>query len=166
MQCQQACTYSCSLPSQLACQHLRVKHCYVARTSPPLRWTSLQLNGTWAVLQMRNMEVGDRRGSAGAVADMALTACCRRKALLAYFGERRGRCESSEELCDFCSDPKAVVCIRAHHPKVALSTGRGVCTLWQLDCKWYGSIARICCTGILAIFESNSNCAAYELLSR
>lgn len=77
---------------------------------------------------MRNMEVGDRRGSAGAVADMALTACCRRKALLAYFGERRGRCEPSEELCDFCSDPKAVVCVRAHYPKVALSTVCGVCT--------------------------------------
>ena len=55
------------------------------------------------------MEVGDRRGSAEAVADLALTACCRRKALLAYFGEKRGRCQPSEELCDFCRDPKAVV---------------------------------------------------------
>ena len=58
---------------------------------------------------MRNMEVGERRGSAAAVADLALTACCRRKALLAYFGEKRGRCESPEELCDFCTDSKAVV---------------------------------------------------------
>ena len=33
--------------------------------------------------QMRNMEVGDRRGSTEAVGDLALTACCRRKALLA-----------------------------------------------------------------------------------
>ncbi len=60
-------------------------------------------------IQMRNMEVGDRRGSAEAVGDLALTACCRRKALLAYFGEKRGRCEPPEELCDFCRDPKAVV---------------------------------------------------------
>ena len=66
--------------------------------------------GVCAVMQMRNMVVGDRRGSVEAVADMALTACCRRKALLAYFGERRGRCQApDEELCDFCRDPKAVV---------------------------------------------------------
>ena len=103
----------------------------MARASPPLRWTSFRTEFNVFVLQMRNMEVGDRRGSAGAVADMALTACCRRKALLAYFGERRGRCESSEELCDFCSDPKAVVCIRAHYSKVAKATVCGVCILWQ-----------------------------------
>ena len=67
--------------------------------------------------QMRNMEVGDRRGSAEAVGDLVLTACCRRKALLAYFGEKRGRCEPPEELCDFCRDPKAVVgsCHTKHH---------------------------------------------------
>ena len=58
---------------------------------------------------MRNMEVGYRRGSAEAVADLGLTACCRRKALLAYFGEKRDRCQAPEELCDFCRDPKAVV---------------------------------------------------------
>ena len=40
------------------------------------------------------------------MADLALTACCRRKALLAYFGEHRGRCEPPEELCDFCTDLK------------------------------------------------------------
>ncbi len=71
-----------------------------------------------AGLQMRNMMVGDRRGSVEAMADMALTACCRRKALLAYFGERRGRCQAQEEeLCDFCRDPKAVVIPRSltHH---------------------------------------------------
>ena len=61
-------------------------------------------------MQMRNMVVGDRRGCVEAVADMAMTACCRRKALLAYFGEHRGRCQApEEELCDFCRNPKAVV---------------------------------------------------------
>ena len=70
-------------------------------------------------MQMRNMEVGDRRGSSEAVADLALTACCRRKALLAYFGERRGRCEPSEEACDFCRDPKAVVRFLFAHLKAA-----------------------------------------------
>ena len=99
--------------SHNACQHLRVSHCHVARALLPPETGICFIEENGLVLQMRNMEVGDRRGSAGAVADMALTACCRRKALLAYFGERRGRCESPEELCDFCSNPKAVVCIPA-----------------------------------------------------
>lgn len=64
------------------------------------------------VFQMRDMEVGGRRGSATAVANLALTPCCRRKALLAYFGEKRGRCKPPEELCDFCRDPEAVVRVR------------------------------------------------------
>ena len=93
---------------------------------------------------MRNMEVGDRRGSAGAVADMALTACCRRKALLAYFGERRGRCESPEELCDFCSNPKAVVRIPAHQPYVALSSVESVCTPWRSSFSQCDTSARMC----------------------
>ena len=82
---------------------------------------------------MRNMEVGERRGSAAAVADLALTACCRRKALLAYFGEKRGRCEPSEELCDFCNDPKAVVgsCHAEHSFTGAIMLG--VVWLWWMS---------------------------------
>lgn len=78
-------------------------------------WSRLHIvafcgQGVCASMQMRNMVVGDRRGCVEAVADMALTACCRRKALLAYFGERSGRCQApEEELCDFCRNPKAVV---------------------------------------------------------
>lgn len=56
------------------------------------------------------MERGERRGSAAAVAAMALSACCRRKALLQHFGERRGRCDAAVELpCDFCLSPATVV---------------------------------------------------------
>ncbi len=60
--------------------------------------------------QMRKMEKGERTGSTAAVADMALSACCKRRALLAHFGERRGRCiATEEELCDFCQSPEHVV---------------------------------------------------------
>ncbi|CAL5227140.1 g10051 [Coccomyxa viridis] len=77
--------------------------------------------------QMRNMEVGDRRGSAEAVGDLALTACCRRKALLAYFGEKRGRCEPPEELCDFCRDPKALAAMVAKlDTKAELAAANGL----------------------------------------
>ncbi|CAL8466731.1 g6267 [Coccomyxa elongata] len=59
--------------------------------------------------QMRKMERGERAGSTAAVAGMALSACCRRKALLEHFGERRGRCiTTEEELCDFCQSPEHV----------------------------------------------------------
>ncbi len=59
---------------------------------------------------MRKLERGDRVGSTAAVADMALSACCRRKALLEHFGERCGRCiAAEEELCDFCQSPKELV---------------------------------------------------------
>ena len=60
--------------------------------------------------QMRKMERNERTGSTATVADMALSACCRRKALLEHFGERRGRCNAAEEEpCDFCQSPKHVV---------------------------------------------------------
>ncbi|KAK9916772.1 hypothetical protein WJX75_006776 [Coccomyxa subellipsoidea] len=59
--------------------------------------------------QMRKLERGERSGSAAGMADMALSACCRRKAVLEHFGEHRGRCNAAEEeACDFCQSPKQV----------------------------------------------------------
>ena len=60
--------------------------------------------------QMQKVEKGERQGSVAAVAELALSACCRRKGLLQHFGERRGQCHAAaEQLCDFCRDPRSVV---------------------------------------------------------
>lgn len=69
---------------------------------------SIRSGDLWC--QMRKLERGERSGSAAGVADMALSACCRRKAVLEHFGERRGRCNAAEEeACDFCQSPSQVV---------------------------------------------------------
>ncbi|KFM28682.1 ATP-dependent DNA helicase Q-like 3 [Auxenochlorella protothecoides] len=57
------------------------------------------------------LERGERRGAMAEVAAIVQGARCRRKALLAYFGERRGTCctpAQGEESCDVCTDAQAV----------------------------------------------------------
>lgn len=58
----------------------------------------------------RRMERGTRAGAVAAVADFVTSARCRRKAILAFFGEARGPCGAvaGEELCDYCQSPAAV----------------------------------------------------------
>lgn len=58
---------------------------------------------------MQRLERAERRGAAAAAAEFALHAGCRRAALLAFFGERGGRCRAGADLpCDFCAGPAAV----------------------------------------------------------
>jgi RecQ family ATP-dependent DNA helicase len=61
-------------------------------------------------LRSAAMERGERRGATAAVAAWAQNAACRRRALLAHFGERHGACDTAagEQLCDFCADGRAV----------------------------------------------------------
>ncbi|GAB4818307.1 hypothetical protein N2152v2_005353 [Parachlorella kessleri] len=56
------------------------------------------------------MEKGNRQGATAAVAGYIQEAKCRRRALLAYFNERRGPCDlaAGDICCDFCRDPQAV----------------------------------------------------------
>ncbi|MEW5301248.1 MAG: hypothetical protein WDW38_009457 [Sanguina aurantia] len=57
----------------------------------------------------QSMERGSRSGSVAHVAALCMQPGCRRKKLLAYFGEKREACNrSTEEACDFCRDPAAV----------------------------------------------------------
>eukprot|EP00879_Flechtneria_rotunda_P009696 GHRR01010145.1.p1 GENE.GHRR01010145.1~~GHRR01010145.1.p1 ORF type:complete len:560 (+),score=215.08 GHRR01010145.1:2255-3934(+) len=55
------------------------------------------------------LEKGSRAGSAAAVADYSCQPGCRRRKVLAYFGQNRGACNASkhELLCDYCSQPQA-----------------------------------------------------------
>ena len=53
---------------------------------------------------VKRQERGDRAGSVYDIAGYCMNLLCRRKRLLAYFGEERGPCseEEGEELCDVC----------------------------------------------------------------
>lgn len=51
-----------------------------------------------------------RRGAVAAIADYALQPGCRRKKLLAHFGEVRGPCNTHVEIpCDHCSNSRKVL---------------------------------------------------------
>jgi ATP-dependent DNA helicase RecQ len=56
---------------------------------------------------------GGEKPRLGAMVEYCTTARCRRRALLAYFGEARGSCGASDAgsldvLCDVCADAAAV----------------------------------------------------------
>jgi RecQ zinc-binding len=61
-------------------------------------------------VQMKRLEKGQRRGAVASVANYALQAGCRRKKLLAHFGEVRAQCDPQVELlCDHCSNRSVVL---------------------------------------------------------
>lgn len=69
------------------------------------------------------MEKGVRKGAIAGVAAYIQEPRCRRRALLAYFGEKRGACDpaANEIPCDYCQSPQvgrsensvSMCCVRA-----------------------------------------------------
>ena len=51
--------------------------------------------------EIQRMEKGSRAGAVGNMADYC-TPCCRRKSLLGFLGEKRGKCVAADEKCDYC----------------------------------------------------------------
>ncbi|KAL3139711.1 hypothetical protein ABBQ38_15538 [Trebouxia sp. C0009 RCD-2024] len=52
---------------------------------------------------------GGKTASSSAMASYCMEPCCRRKAILTYFGEKSPKCQQQNELpCDYCQDSKHV----------------------------------------------------------